>query len=66
MKSDYRTIKVELDQGVAIFRLNNPPVNQLSKPFVDEMREALTEAFKESEVKAIIFTGTEKNFIAAL
>ncbi len=64
MKSDYRTIKVELDQGVAIFRLNNPPVNQLSKPFVDEMREALTEAFKESEVKAIIFTGTEKNFIA--
>ncbi|MBS3918827.1 MAG: enoyl-CoA hydratase/isomerase family protein [Deltaproteobacteria bacterium] len=64
MKSDYRTIKVELNQGVVILKLNNPPVNQLSKPFVDEMREALTEAFKENEVKAIILTGTEKNFIA--
>ncbi len=64
MKSDYRTIKVELNQGVAIFRLNNPPVNQLSKPFVDEMREAFGEAFREDEVKAIVLTGTEKNFIA--
>jgi len=32
MKSDYRTIKVEITQGVAILKLNNPPVNQLSKP----------------------------------
>jgi len=64
MKTDYRTITIELHQGVAIFRLNNPPVNQLSKPFVDEMREAFGEAFREDEVKAIVLTGTEKNFIA--
>jgi 3-hydroxyacyl-CoA dehydrogenase/enoyl-CoA hydratase/carnithine racemase len=64
MKSDYRTIKVEIKQGVAILRLNNPPVNQLSKPFVEEMRNALTAAFGDDEVKAVILTGTEKNFIA--
>ncbi len=64
MRTDYRTIMIELHQGVAIFRLNNPPVNQLSKPFVDEMREAFGEAFREDEVKAIVLTGTEKNFIA--
>lgn len=64
MKTDYRTLKVELHQGVALFKLNNPPVNQLSKPFVDEMREAFTEAFQENEMKAIILTGTDKNFIA--
>jgi 3-hydroxyacyl-CoA dehydrogenase/enoyl-CoA hydratase/carnithine racemase len=64
MKSDYRTIEVELKQGVAILRLNNPPVNQLSKPFVQEMREALMSAFGDNEVKAVILTGTEKNFIA--
>jgi 3-hydroxyacyl-CoA dehydrogenase/enoyl-CoA hydratase/carnithine racemase len=64
MKSDYRTIRAELNQGVAILTLNNPPVNQLSKPFVDEMREALAEAYQENEVKAIILTGTQKNFIA--
>jgi len=64
MKTDYRTIKVEVNQGVAILRLNNPPVNQLSKPFVEEMRDALIAAFGDNEVKAVILTGTEKNFIA--
>jgi len=64
MKSDYRTIKVEVNQGVAILRLNNPPVNQLSKPFVEEMRDALAAAFGDNDAKAVILTGTEKNFIA--
>jgi 3-hydroxyacyl-CoA dehydrogenase/enoyl-CoA hydratase/carnithine racemase len=64
MKTDYRTIKVELTQGVAILRLNNPPVNQLSKPFVEEMRDALISAYGDNEVKVVILTGTEKNFIA--
>jgi 3-hydroxyacyl-CoA dehydrogenase/enoyl-CoA hydratase/carnithine racemase len=64
MKSDYRTIKVELNQGVVILRLNNPPVNQLSKPFVGEMKEALMSAYGDNEVKAVILTGTGKNFIA--
>lgn len=64
MKSDYKTIKVELNQGVAILRLNNPPVNQLSKPFVEEMKDALMAVFGDHELKAAILTGTEKNFIA--
>jgi len=64
MKTDYRTIKVEITQGVAILRLNNPPVNQLSKPFVEEIKDALISAYGDNEVKAVILTGTEKNFIA--
>jgi 3-hydroxyacyl-CoA dehydrogenase/enoyl-CoA hydratase/carnithine racemase len=64
MKSDYRTIKVEITQGVAILKLNNPPVNQLSKPFVAEMKEALMSAYGDNEIKAVILTGTEKNFVA--
>ena len=64
MKTDYRTINVELNQGVAILRLNNPPVNQLSKPFVEEIRDALISAFGDHEVRVVILTGTEKNFIA--
>jgi 3-hydroxyacyl-CoA dehydrogenase/enoyl-CoA hydratase/carnithine racemase len=64
MKTDYRTIKVEITQGVAILRLNNPPVNQLSKPFVEEIKDALISAFGDHEVKVVILTGTEKNFIA--
>jgi 3-hydroxyacyl-CoA dehydrogenase/enoyl-CoA hydratase/carnithine racemase len=64
MKTDYRTVNVEIKQGIAILRLNNPPVNQLSKPFVEEMKDALMAAFGDGLVKAVILTGTEKNFIA--
>ena len=62
MKSDYRMIKVELNQGVAILTLNNPPVNQLSRSFVEEMRDALMAAFKDDTIKAVILTATGKNF----
>jgi len=62
MKSDYRMIKVELKQGVAILIFNNPPVNQLSRPFVEEIRDALMAAFRDDEVKAVILTATGKNF----
>jgi 3-hydroxyacyl-CoA dehydrogenase/enoyl-CoA hydratase/carnithine racemase len=64
MKTDYRTIKLEIIQGVATLKLNNPPVNQLSKPFVGEIKDALGSAFEDNEVQALILTGTEKNFIA--
>jgi 3-hydroxyacyl-CoA dehydrogenase/enoyl-CoA hydratase/carnithine racemase len=64
MKSDYRTIKVEITQGVAILKLNNPPANQLSEKFVEEIRDALMAAFSDDTVKAVILTGIEKNFLA--
>ncbi len=64
MKTDYRTIKAEVKEGAAILTLNNPPVNQLSKSFVKEMADAIAEAFQDQEVKAVILTGTGKNFIA--
>jgi 3-hydroxyacyl-CoA dehydrogenase/enoyl-CoA hydratase/carnithine racemase len=62
MKSDYRMIKVDLNQGVAILTLNNPPVNQLSRSFVEEIRDALMAAFKDDAIKAVILTATGKNF----
>src|SRR4030043_401691 len=62
MKSDYRMIKVELNQGIAILTLNNPPVNQLSRSFLVEIRDALMAAFKDDAIKAVILTGTGKNF----
>src|SRR4030043_2436500 len=64
MKSDYRMIKVELNQGIAILTLNNPPVNQLSRSFLVEIRDALMAAFKDDAIKAVILTGTGKNFTA--
>jgi len=64
MKTEYGTIQVEVKEGAAILTLNNPPVNQLSEPFVKEMADAIMEAFQDQELKAVILTGTGKNFIA--
>jgi 3-hydroxyacyl-CoA dehydrogenase/enoyl-CoA hydratase/carnithine racemase len=64
MKTDYKTIRIEVKDGVAILSLNNPPVNQLSEHFVREMADALVEASTDKTIKAVILTGTGKNFIA--
>jgi 3-hydroxyacyl-CoA dehydrogenase/enoyl-CoA hydratase/carnithine racemase len=64
MKTDFKTIKVELKDGVAVLFMDNPPVNQLSEHFVRELAEAMTEAYQDDAVKALVLTGTGKNFIA--
>jgi len=64
MKTDYQTIQVELRDHVAVFTMNNPPVNQLSAQFRADLAEALNEAYGDEGVKAIVMTGTGKNFIA--
>ncbi|HUU81054.1 MAG TPA: 3-hydroxyacyl-CoA dehydrogenase NAD-binding domain-containing protein, partial [Acidobacteriota bacterium] len=61
---DYKTIKVEIKEGVAVFTIDNPPVNQMSPQLGEDFREAITEAFGDDDVKAIVITGTGKNFIA--
>jgi 3-hydroxyacyl-CoA dehydrogenase/enoyl-CoA hydratase/carnithine racemase len=64
MKTEYQTITVEIRDGVAILTMNNPPVNQLSPDFSKELREAINGAFDDPDIKALILTGTGKNFIA--
>jgi 3-hydroxyacyl-CoA dehydrogenase/enoyl-CoA hydratase/carnithine racemase len=64
MKTDYQTIKVQITQGIAVFQMDNPPVNQLSEHFVRELSEAFEHAFQDPAVKAVVLTGTGKNFVA--
>jgi len=64
MKTDYQTIQVEIRDNVAVFTMNNPPVNQLSEHFVVELGGAIGEAFEDNEVKALVLTGIGGNFIA--
>lgn len=64
MKTDYNTVKVDIQDGVAVLTMDNPPVNQLSEHFVLELADAIQEAMKDDGVKALVLTGTGKNFIA--
>ncbi len=64
MKTEFNTIQVEVKDGVAVFSMNNPPVNQLSKHFVEDLVQALTAAYEDDDIKALVLAGTGKNFIA--
>jgi len=64
MKTEFNTVKVELRDGVAVLRLDNPPVNQLSEHFVREMADAILSGFQDPQVGCLILTGTGRNFIA--
>jgi len=64
MKTDFKTIKVEIKDGVGVFFMNNPPVNQLSDYFIKELAQAFSEAYEDDAIQAIVITGSGKNFIA--
>ncbi len=64
MKTDYMSIDITIDQGVAVFCLNNPPVNQLSAGLREDMAQAFKAAREDASVSAIVLTGTGKNFMA--
>ena len=64
MKTDYKTIRVGVTDGVALLTIDSPPVNQFSPQMAQDFGQAMTEAFGDDEVKAIVLTGSGKNFIA--
>jgi 3-hydroxyacyl-CoA dehydrogenase/enoyl-CoA hydratase/carnithine racemase len=64
MRTDYPTIRIELKDGVAVFTLDNPPVNQMSPQLMTDFAQAAGEAYEDVQVKAVVLTGVGKNFIA--
>lgn len=61
----YQTIIVEIEDGVALVRLNRPEaLNALSPQLLGELAEALTGLDADDAVRCIILTGSEKAFAA--
>jgi enoyl-CoA hydratase len=52
------------DGGVALLRLNRPPMNPLSIALLDALRDAATELAGDGSVKAVVVAGSEKAFAA--
>jgi len=64
MNTDFQTIKVEREDSIAILTINNPPVNQMSPHMMQDFAAAISGAYEDEAVKAVVLTGTGKNFIA--
>ncbi len=61
----YRFILFEIDQGVARITLNRPDVlNSIHTAMSGEIQEALAQAAREREIRAVLLTGTGRGFCA--
>ncbi|TDL81537.1 enoyl-CoA hydratase [Palleronia sediminis] len=61
----YKTIVVEIDDHVALIRLNRPDaLNALNNTLLTELADAVGEADRNEKVRCIVLTGSEKAFAA--
>ncbi|NHF73570.1 enoyl-CoA hydratase [Paracoccus xiamenensis] len=61
----YQTITVEIDDYVALIRLNRPDaLNALNSELLGELSAALVDADQNDKVRCIVITGSEKAFAA--
>ncbi|KAF0675947.1 enoyl-CoA hydratase [Profundibacterium mesophilum] len=61
----FKTIIVEIDDHVALIKLNRPEaLNALNQALLDELARAITEADRNEKVRCIVLTGSEKAFAA--
>lgn len=57
-------VELERQGGVAVLRMNNPPVNALGHALRVDLEKHLNEALADPAVKAIVLTGTGRFFSA--
>ncbi len=61
----YETLIVEIEDGIALIRLNRPEaLNALNLKLMGELAAALAEADANDKVRCIVLTGSEKAFAA--
>jgi enoyl-CoA hydratase len=61
MSSDYSTLRLAIEDGIATVRLENEPVNAISQQMRRDLA-ALLDELRDDRVRVIVFTGSEKVF----
>jgi len=57
-------VRLEIDQAVAVIRLDRPPMNALNAQVQDEIAAAAAQVSADQEVRAVIIYGGERVFAA--
>lgn len=60
----YEKLHLEVDEGIALVTLDNPKVNALSRPLLDDMRAVFDEIAGRDDIRAVVLTGAGRAFIA--
>jgi 3-hydroxyacyl-CoA dehydrogenase len=59
-----QAVTLSVDQGVALIRIDNPPVNALSPEVIDGLETSLERASRDDSVQAIVIIGAGRTFVA--
>ena len=63
-QDDKPLVRFEVDDGIGIITIDNPPVNALAPGVRDGILEALEQGEANAEVKAMVLMGAGRSFIA--
>ena len=63
-QDDKPLVRFEVDDGIGIITIDNPPVNALAPGVRDGILEALEQGEADPEVKAMVLMGAGRSFIA--
>jgi enoyl-CoA hydratase/carnithine racemase len=64
MRAEYKTVRIAVEDSVALLTIDNPPVNQMAPQLSRDLTQALTASLADPEIKALVLTGAGKNFVA--
>lgn len=53
-----------IEDGIAIVKINNPPVNSLNNEVMNGLDECFSDLYKNDEIRAVIITGEGNSFVA--
>jgi len=61
---EYENLIVEIEKGIAVVRINRPPVNAVNADLALELERAMHNLNDDAAVRVIIITGEGKAFVA--
>ncbi len=60
----YELLHLTIEDGLALIRLDRPPVNALSRALIGELGEVIDELAATAGLRAVVLTGTGRSFVA--
>src|ERR1700722_3185939 len=67
MSETFHSVIHELRDGqIAVLTIDSPPVNAMSVAVREQLHQALSRAFADSQIKAVVLIGANDNFIAGI
>ena len=64
--TDYKSLAVRRERGVAFVTINHPPMNMLDVPLVDELTTFLDEVQRDDDVRVVVFDSADPDYFLSL